>query len=86
MEEEKFVRAIILEILDNAIYKVEDIENKAVIEMKIQGKARMNYISFSVGDEVTLVVSSSDPESGRFMPEKYWHMALEQKWRNERKG
>lgn len=74
MEQEFMRKAIIKEEIDPGTFKVVDIENKEELEMTLRGKARMNYINISIGDEVCVVVSSANPKKGRFIHEKYWLM------------
>ena len=55
---------VIVEILPNAMFKVE-LENGHVIIAHISGKMRMNYIKILPGDRVKVEMSPYDLTKGR---------------------
>ena len=57
------VEGTVLEILPNAMFKVE-LENKHVVLAHISGKLRMNFIRILPGDKVTIELSPYDLDKG----------------------
>mgnify|MGYP002534246580 FL=1 len=60
------VEGTVLEILPNAMFKVE-LENKHVVLAHISGKLRMNFIRILPGDKVTIELSPYDLDKGRII-------------------
>ena len=55
---------LVLEILPNAMFKVE-LENKHQVLAHISGKMRMHFIKILPGDKVTVELSPYDLSRGR---------------------
>ncbi|MCU0286781.1 MAG: translation initiation factor IF-1 [Acidobacteria bacterium] len=60
------MRAIVLETLPNAIFKVE-LENKHQVMANISGKMRKNFIRILPGDRVLVEISPYDLTKGRII-------------------
>ena len=58
------MRAVVVETLPNAIFKVE-LENKRQILAHISGKMRKNFIRILPGDKVLVEISPYDLTKGR---------------------
>ncbi|HLR20670.1 MAG TPA: translation initiation factor IF-1 [Tissierellaceae bacterium] len=58
------VEGTVIEVLPNAIFKVE-LENGHEVLAHISGKLRMNYIRILAGDKVTVELSPYDLTRGR---------------------
>ena len=56
----------VIEALPNATFKVK-LPNGHIINARISGKLRMNYIWIYPGDKVTVEVSVYDPSKGRII-------------------
>jgi translation initiation factor IF-1 len=63
-EEHIVVEGTVVEILPNAMFKVE-LENGHRVLAHISGKMRMHYIKIAPGDSVSLELSPYDLEKGR---------------------
>ena len=63
-EEPIKVEGVVLEILPNAMFKVE-LENKHRVLAHISGKMRMHFIKILPGDKVTVELSPYDLSRGR---------------------
>ena len=55
---------VVVEAMPNATFKVK-LPNDHVVNARISGKLRMNYIKILPGDKVTVEVSIYDPSKGR---------------------
>ena len=55
---------VVVEAMPNATFKVK-LPNDHVVNARISGKLRMNYIKILPGDKVTVEVSIYDPTQGR---------------------
>ncbi|KKT86486.1 MAG: Translation initiation factor IF 1 [Parcubacteria group bacterium GW2011_GWC1_45_9] len=60
------VDGTITEALPNAFFKVE-LENGKEVLAHLAGKMRINFIKVTVGDRVTVEVSSYDEKRGRIV-------------------
>lgn len=65
-EENIEVEGVIVELLPNAMFRVE-LENKHRVLAHVSGKMRMNFIRILVGDRVTLQMSPYDLTKGRIV-------------------
>jgi translation initiation factor IF-1 len=60
-------KAIIKEIVSNAEFIMEDIFDGTLVNARISGKQRMNFIRIEIGDEVYVECSTYDPSKGRIV-------------------
>lgn len=58
-------KGVIRKVLDRFEYLVEDIFDQEMIHMTISGKMKMGYPDLNIGDQVYIVVSPFEPQSGR---------------------
>lgn len=61
------VRAVVLEPLPNAMFRVELEENKHQLLAHISGKMRKNFIRILPGDKVMVEISPYDLSRGRIV-------------------
>ncbi len=61
------VRAVVLEALPNAMFKVELIDTKHPLLAHISGKMRKNFIKILPGDRVLVEISPYDLTRGRII-------------------
>ncbi len=61
------VRAVVLEALPNAMFKVELIDTKHQLLAHISGKMRKNFIKILPGDKVLVEISPYDLTRGRII-------------------
>lgn len=65
-KESLFVEGKIVEVLPNAMFKVE-LENGHKVLAHVSGKMRMYYIKLAPGDKVLVELSPYDPSRGRII-------------------
>lgn len=56
---------VVIEVLPNATFRIELIDNKAIVLGTISGKMRQNNIKVMLGDEVSMEFSPYDLTRGR---------------------
>jgi len=61
------VRAVVLEALPNAMFRVELIDTKHQLLAHISGKMRKNFIKILPGDKVLVEISPYDLTRGRII-------------------
>ena len=61
------VKAVVLEALPNAMFKVELIDTKHQLLAHISGKMRKNFIKILPGDKVLVEISPYDLTRGRII-------------------
>ena len=61
------VKAVVLEALPNAMFKVELIDTKHQLLAHISGKMRKNFIKILPGDRVLVEISPYDLTRGRII-------------------
>ena len=61
------VRAVVLEALPNAMFRVELIDTKHQLLAHISGKMRKNFIKILPGDKVLVEISPYDVTRGRII-------------------